>query len=272
MMRKILMAGAAALLVSGPAFAQSTQPSQTQMPAQGANTPKSSAGAVSGGMSTTQKPEQAEMPAHGAETPSSSAGATTGKMGAVQKPSQTEMPGQGAETPRSKAGQVTGTGMNNGMTHRSTMQAPTQRKTMGHSQMGNGQMAASAGQKGGIPKSELKAVPYDASTDTYLQIAQKAVSARHKMRADIALGRAETNLLTNSYVAGSVNGPISSPAINIIRKAREAVHAGHYSDANALIQKAMSEPAVKQSGSGGSSMNGNGGSTNNGSMNNGMQK
>lgn len=266
-MRKILMAGAAALLMAGPAFAQSTQPSQTQMPAQGANTPRSSAGAVSGGMGTTQKPEQGEMPAQGAETPSSSAGATNGGMGTVQKPSQTEMPGQGAETPSSKTGQMNGTGMGNGMSHRSTMQAPTRRKTMSQSQMGHSQMATSAGQQGGIPKRELKAVPYDASTDTYLQIAQKAVSARHKMRADIALGRAETNLLTNSYVAGSVNGQINSPAINVIRKAREAIEAGNYTDANSLIQKAMSEPEVKQGAGGGSSMNSNGGS-----MNNGMQK
>lgn len=244
-MRKILMAGAAGLLMAGPAFAQSNPPPQAQMPAQGANTPSAAAGAVSGTTGMTQKPEQTEIPSQGAETPSSGAGATTGSMGTVQKPSQTEMPGQGAETPSSKAGQVTGTGMGNGMSHRSTMQAPTRRRSMGQGSMSHGQMAESAGQKGGYPRGALKSVPYDASTDTYLQIAGKAVSGRQKMRADIALGRAETNLLTNSYVAGSVNGPINSPAIDTIRKAREAVQAGNFSDAGSLIQKAMGEPGVK---------------------------
>lgn len=105
MIRKSLMAGAAALLLCGPAFAQPTVPSQGQMPAQGANTPTSGAGAVSGTTGVTRKPAQARMPAQGARTPSSKTGTTPGTMGNVSKPSQTKMPGQGATTPHSKDGQ-----------------------------------------------------------------------------------------------------------------------------------------------------------------------
>lgn len=111
------------------------------------------------------------------------------------------------------------------------------------------------------------AVPYGASTETYLQIAQRAVSAGDKMRADIALGRAETSLLTNSYIAGSITGPISSPAIDIIRKARAAVMVADYSDASRLIAKAMQGPEIKQNvGTNISPTQGEGHSTNNGSV------
>lgn len=106
MIRAILIPSIAALLLCGPAFAQSAAPPQGQMPAQGANTPTSSAGAVTGNARSTEKPEQGEMPAQGAETPSSKTGATTGAMGNISKPPQTRMPGQGAATPRSKSGQL----------------------------------------------------------------------------------------------------------------------------------------------------------------------
>lgn len=101
----------------------------------------------------------------------------------------------------------------------------------------------------GAPAAE-SAVPYDASTETYLKIALEAASAGNKQRLVTALGRAETNLLTNAYVVGSVNGPINLPAVSIVRKARASAKAGDFSGAIKMIRKAMSEPVVKTSANG----------------------
>lgn len=84
-------------------------------------------------------------------------------------------------------------------------------------------------------------MPYDASAGTYLNIAEQAVMTHDQARAHVALGRAETVLLTNSYVQGTVNGPISSPAISAIRDARQAVDGGQYQQASSLIHKVMAE-------------------------------
>ncbi|MDD2876138.1 MAG: hypothetical protein PHT60_02805 [Acidiphilium sp.] len=91
-------------------------------------------------------------------------------------------------------------------------------------------------------------MPTDASAGTYLRLAQQAVMSHNKMRAHDALGRAETDLLTNSYVQGSVNGPISTPAISDIRDARKAVDGGDYSQASMLIHKAMADMHGGKSG------------------------
>ena len=82
-------------------------------------------------------------------------------------------------------------------------------------------------------------VPYDASAGTYLGIAGHAVAAHQATRARVALGRAETDLLTNSYVQGSVNGAIRTPAIDAVRRARSAVESGDYEQARMLIHQAM---------------------------------
>lgn len=100
-------------------------------------------------------------------------------------------------------------------------------------------------------------VPYNASAETYLGIANKAIAAHEKSKAHVALGRAETDLLTNSYVQGSVNGPISTPAISAIRDARNAVSEGNFGRASAMIGKAMNEMHGSAMGHGGMS-NGNG--------------
>lgn len=82
-------------------------------------------------------------------------------------------------------------------------------------------------------------MPTSASAHTYLQIASKAITAHNKMRAHEALGRAETDMLTNSYVQGSINGRIATPAITNIEQARQAVMAGHFHDAMMMTHKAM---------------------------------
>lgn len=263
-MRKILMAGAAALLMAGPAFAQSsgtgsgaslkTHPQlKTRQP------PAAVGGAVKGG----SPPESAEAAPEAAEKgtkPGATVEPGAGKMGGVSPQTSAPPPAQENTRPPQNAQMPSsgGSRTSSSMSRKSMGRNSMQRRRMGH------KMAM--GQKGGYAPGKLKSVPYDASTDTYLQIAQKAVSAHHKTRADIALGRAETNLLTNSYVAGSVNGPINSPAIDTIRKAREAVDGGNFSNAGSLIQKAMGEPGVSQGSNGGNS---GAGMQNNGMQNNG---
>lgn len=108
------------------------------------------------------------------------------------------------------------------------------------------------------------AMPENASPSTYLQIAQHAIMSRNKDRAQVALGRAETGLLTNSYVEGTVgNGAIHTPAIGAIRQARSAVKSGDFSTASSMIHRAMTEMHGGGMGMGHGMMN-------HGAMNNGM--
>lgn len=111
-------------------------------------------------------------------------------------------------------------------------------------------------------------VPYDASAGAYLKIADQAVSAHQAGRAHLALGRAETDLLTNSYVQGSVNGPISTPAISAVRGARTAVSGGQFSRASSLIGQAMNDMHTARQTKGGD-MGRN--QTNGGSLGGGMK-
>ncbi|HQT59703.1 MAG TPA: hypothetical protein PLV07_07820 [Acidiphilium sp.] len=83
------------------------------------------------------------------------------------------------------------------------------------------------------------ALPDGASAGTYLGIAGQAVAAHQKTRARVALGRAETDLLTNSYVEGSVQGMIRTPAIDAVRRARSAVERGDYARARMLVHRAI---------------------------------
>ncbi|MGC9268673.1 hypothetical protein [Acidiphilium sp.] len=85
------------------------------------------------------------------------------------------------------------------------------------------------------------AMAMNGSAGSYLHLAQQAIMSHDKTRAHVALGRAETDLLTNSYVEGSVNGPISTPAIDAIRSARKAVEGGDFQRAAMMVHKAMVE-------------------------------
>ncbi|HQT85506.1 MAG TPA: hypothetical protein PLZ81_11645 [Acidiphilium rubrum] len=151
----------------------------------------------------------------------------------------------------------------------------TMSKTMGHS---TGMMHHSAMMNHGMAGGGM--MPENGSAGQYMHMAQQAVMAHNKTRATDALGRAETDLLTNSYAQGSVNGPISTPAISAIRDARKAVRDGDYHGASMMIHKAMMDMhgGMMNKGGMGSTMNtpvsmsntgmGNG-SMNNGAMNNG---
>lgn len=138
---------------------------------------------------------------------------------------------QSATGGTSAAGGQTGSAasgsMNSSMSHSS-------HAMMWHQGMGNGNAAYISHHMGGN-------MPVGASAETYLHIAQRAVMAHDKAHAQVALGRVETDLLTNSYVQGTVNGPISSPAISAVRDARRAVQSGQYQNASMMIHKAMTE-------------------------------
>ncbi|MHB1302809.1 MAG: hypothetical protein ACYCZB_04960 [Acidiphilium sp.] len=131
-----------------------------------------------------------------------------------------------------KKGNGTGTsgaGMGNGSTHSSSGMATKTAYTPGDN-------------PAYISHSMGGAMPESASPSTYLQIAQHAIMSRNKDRAQVALGRAETGLLTNSYVEGTVgNGAIHTPAIGAIRQARSAVKSGDFSTASSMIHRAMTE-------------------------------
>lgn len=89
------------------------------------------------------------------------------------------------------------------------------------------------------PMPAMATMPENAPANVYLHIAGQAIMAHNKMRAHEALGRAETDMLTGSYVQGSVNGPIHTPEIATIEQARHAVMAGDYHTAMMMTHKAM---------------------------------
>lgn len=91
----------------------------------------------------------------------------------------------------------------------------------------------------GRPESHMAMMPDNAPAGVYLHIAGQAIKAHDKMRAHEALGRAETDMLTGSYVQGSVNGPINTPEVATIEQARHAVMAGDYHTAMMMTHKAM---------------------------------
>jgi hypothetical protein len=82
-------------------------------------------------------------------------------------------------------------------------------------------------------------MPADASAATYLQIAQSAIQHHNKARADEALSRAETRLLTRSVPQSSATSPDQSPAITAITQARQALKAGDFQQASAETNTAL---------------------------------
>lgn len=202
-MRTLLMAGSALMLMSGVALAQSNN-------------------GVTGEQSQGTTINQTSDSATGQMAPKAANGMSGYKAGAGN-----EAMSSGAA--RSSAGSMMGTNgtvrngdmapmHHTGMMHHSSMNV---RHHMMRNHMDHGMM------------------PSDASAGTYLHIAEHAVMSHNRMRAHEALGRAETNLLTGSYIQGSVNGQISTPAISAIRHARTDVEAGQYDDASMMIHKAM---------------------------------
>ena len=87
----------------------------------------------------------------------------------------------------------------------------------------------------------MRKMPAEASAASYLQIAQSATQHHNKARADEALNRAETRLLTRAVPLSSAGSPDQSPAIASIAQARLALKAGDFTQASAEITSAMKQ-------------------------------
>jgi hypothetical protein len=98
----------------------------------------------------------------------------------------------------------------------------------------------------------MRKMPADASAASYLQIAQSATQHHNKARADEALSRAETRLLTRSVPQSSASSPDQSPAITAITQARQALSAGDFTQASADINTAIQHEHAWSQNSGGS--------------------
>jgi hypothetical protein len=83
------------------------------------------------------------------------------------------------------------------------------------------------------------ALPADASATTYLHIAKSAIWHHNVSLADDALSHAETRLLDRSVPQGEIAAD-DSPSIQSIESARQALHAGNYTQASADTKQAAS--------------------------------
>ncbi len=84
------------------------------------------------------------------------------------------------------------------------------------------------------------ALPAEASAGKYLRIALKAIKHHDAATADEALSRAETRLLTRSVDAAVAAGPDTSPGVQAVSNARQALKSGDFATAAQDTQQAMS--------------------------------
>lgn len=129
--------------------------------------------------------------------------------------------------------------------------------SMSNGAMSNGSMSngAAMNQSSGMTSSgsyPMRKMPADASAASYLQIAQSATQHHNKARADEALSRAETRLLTRSVPQSSASSPDQSPAITAITQARQALSAGDFTQASSDINTAIQHEHAWSQNSGGS--------------------
>ncbi len=83
------------------------------------------------------------------------------------------------------------------------------------------------------------AMPEDASAARYLHIAKFAIRHNDKARADDALSRAETRLLTRAVPQSSAIPTDDSPAVTAIEQARQALRSDNWHEASADTDMAM---------------------------------
>lgn len=129
---------------------------------------------------------------------------------------------------------------------------------MPNGSMSNGSMSTGSAMNpssgmapGGSNHMNMTHMPANASAASYLQIAQYATQHHNKARADEALSRAETRLLTRSVPQTSVASPDQSPAIMAITQARQALRAGDFNQASAEIDTAMQHAPASSMAPGG---------------------
>ena len=165
----------------------------------------------------------------------SPAPAPTGAPNAPAETSPGMSPGNTASPSPSMAQPSNSGSMNNGAMSNGAMS----NGSMSNGSMSNG---SAMNQSSGMASSgshHMRKMPADASAASYLQIAQSATQHHNKARADEALSRAETRLLTRSVPQSSAASPDQSPAITAITQARQALRAGDFTQASAEINTAM---------------------------------
>jgi hypothetical protein len=114
----------------------------------------------------------------------------------------------------------------------------TSNGTMSNGAMSNGTMSNGSAMS---PNASHHKMPANASAAKYLQIAQSAIDHHNKARADDALSRAETRLLTRAVPQSSATSPDESPAITAITQARQALKAGDFKQASAETNTAIQQ-------------------------------
>ena len=95
----------------------------------------------------------------------------------------------------------------------------------------------------------------NASPDTYLRDAQRALSQHRTGAAQEALERAETAFLNNPSNPAEPGGPVSNPQQQATEQARQALGRGDTAGAQQLVNQALSQSA-SGGPSGGGSMGG----------------
>jgi hypothetical protein len=99
----------------------------------------------------------------------------------------------------------------------------------------------------------------NATPQEYLQAAQQALQQRQGGRAENALARAETRLLSRATPASEASQPSGSTLIQQIAMARNAAHKRQWNDAQQALNQAMNNPELAQAGGMGGSMGAGGG-------------
>jgi hypothetical protein len=205
-MRKIWLSSVALMMTTSMAFAQSTttSPSANATP----NAPQTSASGAPG--KTPPAPSSIPAPSIPATTSSNTVPVPNG------------VPGIAAQTP---AGAAPG------------------KTTPGDSTSGSGsKMTSSDDTMGTMPHHKMHrsmlGMPPEGSAAMYLHIAKDALHQHNKMRADDALSRAETRLLTRA-VPASASGADDAPAISAIESARKALAEGNMTQAATDTDMAM---------------------------------
>ena len=129
--------------------------------------------------------------------------------------------------------------MSNGSMSNGTMSpGATSNGAMSNGSMSNGSMSNGSAMS---PNASHHKMPANASAAKYLQIAQSAIDHHNKARADEALSRAETRLLTRAAPQSSATSPDESPAITAITQARQALKAGDFKQASAETNTAIQQ-------------------------------
>ena len=206
-MRTIWLTSIALMMTTSLAFAQST----TTSPAANATPNKPQTAAPGAAGKTSPAPSDMPAPTIPAATSSNTVPTPNGVPGIAAQTSGGAAPGKTTPTNRTR---------------------PNASKT------------ASAYGATGVTRhhkkySSMMGMPLEGSAASYLHVAKTAIHQRDKIRADDALSRAETRLLTRVVPASASAASDETPAISAIQNARKALAADNLAQASRDTDMAM---------------------------------